>query len=511
MKGISRKIYLELDEPTEEDNRSGQMRIIEGLSAEGIEARMSLASLKELYPLCETEGWKVTVSLAWEGSGWMVTRLEAGDTSAKHYGLATDLGSTTVVTRLVDCCTGQVLAESGHYNRQIAYGTDILTRIFYCKDSPEALEKVRLAAVDTILENLKEIEETVGIRPEECIQMTVSGNTTMVHFLLGLDAFCVFAAPYAVWADQPGFLKGIEIGIPVNGYVFCYPGKSNYLGGDITSGLAAVKIYKEEELCIFFDIGTNGELVIGNREFLLCGAGAAGPALEGGVVRTGMRAVKGAVDRVRIENGEIHSHVLGEGKAEGICGSGIVDLLAELFKNGWIDLRGNRDPEKSPLIERQGGSLAVEYAPGLFFFQEDIDEFLRTKAAAYTMVEYMLMESGVSLDEILKVYVSGAFGKHVSKESAVTIGMYPDIDRTRLISPGNTSLDGAVEVLLDKSILDEIDEILDKMVYIQFGAVEDFLQMMTAALALPHTDLEKFPSVAEMLARRRQMDMEEGD
>ena len=245
--------------------------------------------------------------------------------------------------------------------------------------------------------------------------------------------------------------------------------------------------------------------------FLLCGAGAAGPALEGGVVRTGMRAVKGAVDRVRIENGEIHSHVLGEGKAEGICGSGIVDLLAELFKNGWIDLRGKLEPEKSPLIERQGGTLAVEYAPGLFFFQEDIDEFLRTKAAAYTMVEYMLIESGVSLDEILKVYVSGAFGKHVSKESAVTIGMYPDIDRTRLISPGNTSLDGAVEVLLDKSILDEIDEILDKMVYIQFGAVEDFLQMMTAALALPHTDLEKFPSVTEMLARRRQMDMEEGD
>lgn len=503
MKGISRKIYLEMDVPTEEDSRSGQMRVIEKLRAGGIEARMSLAALKELYPLCERAGWKATVSLAWEGGGWIVTRLEAGDTSAKHYGLATDLGSTTVVTRLVDCRTGQVLAESSHYNQQIAYGTDILTRIFYCKDNPAALEKVRIAAVGTILENLKEIEEMTGIRPEECIQMAVSGNTTMIHFLLGLDAFCVFSTPYAVWADRPGFLKGTEIGIPVNGYVFCYPGKSNYLGGDITSGLAAVKIHKEEELCVFFDIGTNGELVIGNREFLLCGAGAAGPALEGGVVKTGMRAVKGAVDRVRIENGEIHSHVLGEGKAKGICGSGIVDLLAELFLNGWIDLRGKLAQEKSSLIGRQGGSLAVEYAPGLFFYQEDIDEFLRTKAAAYTMVEYMLMESGVSMDEVSKFYVSGAFGRHVSKESAVAIGMYPDIDRPRLISLGNTSLDGAVEVLLNKSILDEIDEILDKMVYIQFGSVEDFLQMMTAALAIPHTDLERFPSVAEMLAKRR--------
>lgn len=499
MGGISKKIYLELQRPSESDSRSAQMRIADALKAEGINAHMPLRVMRKLYPLCDAADWKVTVSLAWDGVRWNMTELESGDTSRRHYGLATDLGSTTVVTQLIDCNTGSVLAEANHYNRQIRYGTDILSRIFYSKDNPEALEEIRRAAVDTILENLEEIEEKAGIRPEECIQMVVSGNTTMIHFLLGLDAFCVFSTPYAVRTDRPGFLSGEELGIPVNGYVFCYPGKSNYLGGDITSGLIATKMYREEEICVFFDIGTNGELVIGNRDFLLCGAGAAGPALEGGVVKTGMRAVKGAVDRVHIEDGVFHNHVIGEVQAEGICGSGIVDILAELFLNGWMDIRGKLVPEKSPLIHQREGSWAVEYEPGLFFSQEDIDEFLRTKAAAYTMVEYMLRESGISMDQISKFYVSGAFGKNVSKASAITIGMYPDIDREILISPGNTSLDGAAEALLNRDALDEIDGILEKMVYIQFGAVDDFLSMMTAAQAVPHTDLERFPSVMKRI------------
>lgn len=495
MEGISKKIYLELEPPTEEDSRSGQARIMDALKERGLDTVMDIRVMRKLYPLCEDADWKVTVSLAWDGYRWVMTDLEAGDTGKRHFGLATDLGSTTVVTRLINCETGDVIAEANHYNRQISYGTDILTRIFYCKDHEEARERMRQAAVDTILENLKELEEKSGIRAEECIQMAVSGNTTMIHFLIGLDAFCVFSTPYAVRVDRPGFLKGTDLGIPVNGYVFCYPGKSNYLGGDITSGLIATKMYREENLCVFFDIGTNGELVVGNRDFLLCGAGAAGPALEGGVVKTGMRAVEGAVDRVHIKHGVFYNHVIGEGKAAGICGSGIVDLLAELYLNGWIDLRGRFDPEKSQLIRKTGDGYAVEYEPGLLFYQGDIDEFLRTKAAAYTMVEYILRESGISMDEISKFYVSGAFGKHISKESAVTIGMYPDIDRERLLSPGNSSLDGAVAVLLDRSVLDDIDRILEKMIYIQFGAVDDFLHMMVAAQAIPHTDLERFPSV----------------
>lgn len=502
MQGISRKIYIEPEGPTEDDSRSGQIRILDALKAEGLEARMNLQVMRKIYPLCDEAGWKVTVSLAWDGAGWTAVDIEAGDTTKQHYGLAVDLGSTTVVTRLIDCSSGACVCEVSNYNRQIAFGTDILTRIFYCKDNPKALEEIRKAAVDTILDNLKELEKETGIAAKSCIQMVVGGNTTMIHFLLGLDAFCVFYTPYAVRADQPGFLTGKDLGIPVSGYVYCYPGKSNYLGGDIISGMIATQIYKKDEISVFFDIGTNGELVVGNKEFLLCGAGAAGPALEGGVVKTGMRAAKGAVESVRLADGQFFCSVIGGEKPCGICGSGIIDLIAQLFLNGWVDIRGKLVPEKSPCVRKIEGTYAVEYAPGLYFYQEDIDEFLRTKAAAYTMVEYMLRESGISMDEIAEFYVAGAFGKHVSKESAVTIGMYPDMDRERLINAGNSSLEGAVKLLLALSVLQDIDEILEKMVYIQFGAVDDFLHMMVAAQAIPHTDIERYPSVVKRLQER---------
>lgn len=504
MEGISKKIYLELTEPTEEDNRSGQKRILDALKEQGADCEMTLDVMRKLYPLCEQAEWKLTASLAWDGKQWVMVEIEPGNTENRHYGLAVDLGSTTVVTRLVDCVTGEEKEEVSCYNKQIAFGTDILTRIFYAKDKIQALEELRAAAVASICDNMKEIKEKTGICPEDaCIQMVISGNTTMIHFLLGLDAFCVFSTPYAVHADRPGFLRAKDLDIPIKGYVYCFPGKSNYLGGDIISGMVATELYKSEETSVFFDIGTNGELVIGNKEFLICGAGAAGPALEGGVVHTGMRASEGAVDQVQIRNGTCICHVLGETEAKGICGSGIVDLLAELFLSGWIDIRGKFVPERSSLIQEKDGRLCVEYAPGLFFYQEDIDEFLKTKAAASTMVEYVFRESGIPMEEIGKFYVAGAFGKHVSKESGITIGLYPDMERERLISAGNSSLEGAQKLLLHREILEELEEIMEKMVYIQFGAVGDFLQMMVAAQAIPHTDMSRYPTVMEKIQKRK--------
>ena len=223
------------------------------------------------------------------------------------------------------------------------------------------------------------------------------------------------------------------------------------------------------------------------------------------MVKTGMRAAEGAVDTVKIEDGKIQYHVIGEGKPKGICGSGIIDLLAELFLNGWINLFGTLQPERSEKIKEdpETGEWCVEYSEGLCFYQSDIAEFLRTKSAAYTMVEYMMRESGISMGEIDRFYAAGAFGKHVSKESAITIGMYPDMDRSRLICAGNTSLAGAEKILLDRTCIDDIDRILDEMVYIQFGQVAAFISMMKAAQAIPHTDLELFPSVQKKLEEKQ--------
>lgn len=538
MEGLSKKIYLELPTPTEEDSRSDQQRLQDGLKAQGVEEKIhiSVHILRKLYPLLDLAKWKVTVSLVWNGENWEMVEIEAGDTTAQHYGLAVDLGSTTVVARLVDCNTGEIIKEVSSFNKQIQWGTDILSRIFYCKDNVEKLEEVRRATVESIVECMDKLDEAMVNQKNisrKCLTMVVAGNTTMLHFLLGMDAFCVFYTPHAVHADRPGFQLAKDLDIPVKGYVYCYPAKSNYLGGDIISGMIDTELYKKEEISVFFDIGTNGELVIGNHEFLLCGAGAAGPALEGGVVRTGMRADTGAVDEVKIKDGNIYVHVIGEpagkfqvidGKkrdasienrktencgvntereAQGICGSGIIDLIAELFLEGWIDIRGKFSPEKSPLIQKCDNQLCVEYAPGLYFYQKDIDEFIRTKSAAHTMVEIMLRESGLELNQADRFYVAGAFGKHVSKESAIAIGMYPDMDRDKIINAGNSSLEGAQKLLLHRNLLTDIDKILEEMVYIQFAEVEDFLELMIAAQALPHTDFERYPTVMEKLRERQ--------
>lgn len=521
MNGLSQKQYLELPLPTEDDPRSDQQRILDSLAAAGVEKRVHIPVhiLRQLYPLLDNAKWKITVSLAWNGENWEMVEIEEGDTTAQHYGLAVDLGSTTVVARLLDCNSGEILEEVSCFNKQIQWGTDILSRIFYCKDNREKLEEVRRATVESICECMDKLDAS-----HSALSMVIAGNTTMIHFLLGMDAFCVFYTPHAVHADCPGFQLARDLDIPLKGYVYCYPAKSNYLGGDIISGMIDTELYKKNEISVFFDIGTNGELVIGNKEFLLCGAGAAGPALEGGVVRTGMRADIGAVDEVKIRDGNIYVHVIGSHKEDsgsheknsgnheenssgeeprGICGSGIIDLIAELFLEGWIDIRGKLSPEKSPLIQERDNQLCVEYAPGLYFYQKDIDEFIRTKSAAHTMVEIMLRESGLDLDQADRFYVAGAFGKHVSKESAITIGMYPDMDRDHIINAGNSSLEGAQKLLLNRSLLIDIDQILEEMVYIQFAEVEDFLELMVAAQALPHTDYKRYPTVMKKLKERQ--------
>ena len=558
MNGLSRKIYLELPLPTEDDPLSYQQGILDSLAAAGVEERvhMPVHILRKLYPLLDNAKWKITVSLAWNGENWEMVEIEEGDTTAQHYGLAVDLGSTTVVARLLDCNSGEILEEVSCFNKQIQWGTDILSRIFYCKDNREKLEEVRRATVESICECMDKLDASLEMQgtsseqkaenngvsesgddrgaknaakkartiSQSALSMVIAGNTTMIHFLLGMDAFCVFYTPHAVHADRPGFQLARDLDIPLKGYVYCYPAKSNYLGGDIISGMIDTELYKKNEISVFFDIGTNGELVIGNKEFLLCGAGAAGPALEGGVVRTGMRAEAGAVDEVKIRDGNIYVHVIGSHKEDsgsheknsgnheenssgeeprGICGSGIIDLIAELFLEGWIDIRGKLSPEKSPLIQERDNQLCVEYAPGLYFYQKDIDEFIRTKSAAHTMVEIMLRESGLDLNQADRFYVAGAFGKHVSKESAITIGIYPDMDRDHIINAGNSSLEGAQKLLLNRSLLTDIDQILEEMVYIQFAEVEDFLELMVAAQALPHTDYKRYPTVMKKLKERQ--------
>ena len=504
MKRMSEKVYLQLAAPTEEDFRSSVQRICDALKAKYGQVAVPVQTLRKLYPMCQKADWKLTASLAWNGNGWSLVHVEPGDTTGRHYGLAVDLGSTTVVMEVVDLNRGEVVASKTAVNRQVAYGNEILSRIFASHENPEILEAIRSATVDTIQSLVEDLSGILSYDLRHTSMMVVSGNTTMMHFLLGLDAFTVFMSPYATVTTEPGFLPAGDLGFAMDGLVYIIPSKSNYVGGDITSGAVALGLTRSEEINVFLDIGTNGELLMGNRDFMVAGAGAAGPALEGEVIRTGMRAESGAVDSVKIRGDQVELTTIGGAAPKGICGSGIVDMIAELYLEDILDFRGKFIPENSQRVELVDGEWAYRYADGLYFYQNDVEQFIATKAAAYTMVEYMMQKIGLSMDEVGKFYLAGAFGTHIRIPSGVTIGLYPDIPQEQIICAGNSSLLGARAILLDRSLLEDVDKFIRNTDYIQFGEVANFVDIMSAAQGIPHLDLNRYPSVAKWKAERKQ-------
>ena len=293
------------------------------------------------------------------------------------------------------------------------------------------------------------------------------------------------------------------------GITYIVPAIANYLGGDITSGLLTTDFYKKDGLSAFFDIGTNGELILGNRDFMLAGAGAAGPALEGGISKSGMRATDGAINSVKIEKAALTFTTIGHALPVGICGSGIIDLLAQMRLNGWVDISGKLNPDASPRIQyiREIEEYAAIYASGsesangtdLYFSQTDIMQYLDTKAAAHTMVDCLLDSAGFTKDDLTAFYTSGAFGTYTDLESAITIGIFPDLPRSAFHCLGNSSLAGARTLLLDRSRMKDIRMFQETIYYVQFASIPDFLIRMQASKFIPHTDLSQYPSVVRAL------------
>ena len=510
MESFSKKEYLQLNMPQENDSVSDQERIRMALRERGYEQVVfPLSVLRKLYPLCRNGAFQITVSLAFRETHWVITDVEAGDKRQSHYGLAVDYGSTTVIMQLVDMNSGTVVGEEKTVNKQVTYGTDILTRITYAMETEENRAHVMKAILETFRFLLEELTASTGVDVCHCPSMVLSGNTTMIHFLLGLDPWTVFASPFAPVASAPGFFMGEELGLPFRGLVYIIPAASNYVGGDIVSGLLAVGLHRKEDIGLFFDVGTNGELVLGNKDWIIAGAGAAGPALEGYISKFGMRAGEGAIDHVRIRSGKLQYTTIGASAPRGICGSGIIDLLAQMRLHGWMDIAGKLNPEATENIVylKEEEQYAVVYARGedsaagydLYFSQGDIDQYLDTKAAAYTMVECILETAGISEEDLGNCYLSGAFPAHSDLESAITIGMFLDIPRERYRVIANTSLDGARTLLLNRGGLAEMQELLEKMYCVQFASVPDFLIRMQAAKFVPHTDMKRYPSVADAL------------
>ena len=373
MNALTEKRYLTLPEPSAGDTLAARERLLAALP-EG--CRLTLGCMQQLYPVLHEAGYRVTVTLCPGAGGTDVVRVEPGDTTDRNYGLCLDIGSTTMQMELVDLLSGKTLAEAACTNSQTQFGANILDRILAVKENPENLHTLQVLTLDDVRQMIERCCAQAGVPPEAVSAMTVGGNTTMLHFFLGCDPWQVFQSPYTPVFFDPGVLRASEplfedgagellSGIPVQ-FAPCVAG---YVGGDITAGLLADGLFVQPELRLFLDIGTNGELVLGCREFLLMGAGAAGPALEGAVSRSGMRAEPGAICRIKIgPDNRLRYETVGGLPPKGICGSGILDLIAEGFLSGWIDSAGNLQKSASPCIRdvwddtRQRNVPAIIYA-----------------------------------------------------------------------------------------------------------------------------------------------------
>jgi uncharacterized 2Fe-2S/4Fe-4S cluster protein (DUF4445 family) len=362
--------------------------------------------------------------------------------------------------------------------------------------------------VDGINTGIQRLCSTAGIPVESVYAMGLAGNTAMTHLFMGLCPRWIIREPYIPVVNTPPVMDASALGVHISprGRVLVFPNIGSYFGGDLIAGILYSGVHNREEISFLVDVGTNAEVLLGNRHWLMACAGAAGPALEGGAARMGMPAGPGAIDRVRIEPGSkaFDIHTIDEEPARGICGSGLIDLAAQLFRAGMIDIRGRFEAAHcgERLVERDGvRHLVVVSAESsgtgevLTLSQTDLDSLVRSKAAMYTILNTIAGTVGVTFSDIETFYVAGTFGAFIDPESAIGIGMLPDLPRDRFVAIGNSSLEGAALSLTTNNRLAEIDSIRDRVTYMELNVNQEFMARFSAAKFLPHTDRTLFPSV----------------
>ncbi|MFW6297482.1 MAG: ASKHA domain-containing protein [Desulfosalsimonas sp.] len=422
-------------------------------------------------------------------------------------GVAVDLGTTRVVLRLVDLVSGTTLSELAFDNPQAEAGPDILARIHYA-GKPGGLEDLQNLIITGINGAIKALCERSGISITQVHLMAVAGNTAMTHFFMGLPAQWIIREPYIPAANTPGAFRADEFGLDIstNARVFVFPNTGSYFGGDLISGAYYAGFHENEEIAVLVDVGTNAEVLLGNRKWLVACAGAAGPALEGGVSEIGMTAGPGVIDSVRIDTDtrEVVVHTIDDMPAKGICGSGMIDLAAQLFLSGMVDIRGVLVPEAcGERLKETDGMRHFILVSGkdssagedLTISQADLNSLIRSKAAMYTILETITGYVGISFNDISAFYVAGTFGSFINPRSAISIGMLPDLPEEIFRPLGNSSLQGATRLLGSYSASTDIESIRKRITYLELNVNQDFMNRFSAAKFLPHTDAGRFPSV----------------
>jgi uncharacterized 2Fe-2S/4Fe-4S cluster protein (DUF4445 family) len=525
-----RRVHLSLSPPSLEDQTDDLSRLLTALKQQAGFTNVStpLPVLRKLGEVLRAGDWNVTAILdihdLFDGryiEEWLVDLLPGHVPQEEPiWGAAIDIGTTTVTVWLVNLLTGQVEAQASEYNGQIKRGEDVISRIVYASKNGGASE-MRNLVLETINQLLLAVCQRYNARkkewesrasPEQIVKVTIAGNSTMMHLLLGIPASSIRLSPFVTAVNHVPLLSGQEVGLNINplGVVDCLPGVASYVGSDITAGVLASGMDDTNRLTLFMDVGTNGEIVLGSNDWLVACACSAGPAFEGAGVYCGMRATRGAIEEVWInsETFEPTYRVIGGGKPSGICGSGLISLLAEMFMTGVIDKAGNLNTQLGIRRIREG-EFGLEYVVAwggetltgkdITITHVDIDNLLRAKGAIYAGYSVLADSVGVPLEMIEQMLIGGSFGKYINVEKAIQIGLLPDMPWERFQFLGNTSVRGAYYALLDHRARARIKEIATRMTYIELSADNSFYEAFMSALFLPHTDLNRFPSIAQAL------------
>jgi uncharacterized 2Fe-2S/4Fe-4S cluster protein (DUF4445 family) len=505
---LVQKIYLELKEPTSEDNIADSDRIMRELKkkTEYQSFERSLRCLQGLAHKLRDNNWKVTATIARHGDLWRILQIEPGDTSDQNYGLALDVGTTTVVAQLVNLKSGNVLGVAGSHNLQSHYGEDVISRMVFACSKEKGLNPLHEAIVKNINNMIKTLTKENGIDITQITAIVAAGNTTMSHLLLGLIPCSIRLDPYVPTAHVFPQIRAAELNIHINpeGTLETVADVASYVGGDIVAGVLACGIADRPEVKALIDVGTNGEIAIGNNDWMVCCSASAGPAFEGGGISCGMRATRGAIERVEINDGRVIYRTIGKARPRGICGSGLIDSIYELVRNKIIDQQGkfNLATHDKRIVEKDdeaafivASSKETETGKDLAIKESDISNLIRSKGAVFAAIKSLVDYMGLGFNDIDTFYVAGGFGSYLDIPKAIAIGLLPDIDLKKIKFVGNSSLMGARMALLSTHAFERTVKIASRMTNIELSTYLPFMDEYVAALFLPHTDRKLFPSV----------------
>jgi uncharacterized 2Fe-2S/4Fe-4S cluster protein (DUF4445 family) len=506
---ITERVVLPLPPPSLNDNISDLERLKRELFAKGLGClRVPFRFLTNLANVVRKENWGITLCIIESEGCHEITNIFPGNKKVPRYGVAIDIGTTTIVLYLIDLTDGGLVDVASIYNSQIRFGDDVITRIVYAAEH-NALKSLKKAVITDVNIMLSLLRKTQHINIDSIDHVVIAGNPTMTHLFLGLDPSAIREEPYIPTANSFPLSFAGELGIKINPNIPVYtlPCVASYMGGDIVSGVLASRLHKKEELCLFMDIGTNGEIVLGNSEWLVAAACSAGPCFEGSGIKHGMRATEGAIEDVRIDRATLEPEikVIGDVSPMGICGSGMINVVVEMFLTGILNQKGNlhREILKRVREGEDGLEFVVYYGDGkeIVLTEPDIENIIRAKAAIYAGFSILLKEVGYTFDDIQKIYIAGGFGKFLDIEKAIILGMLPDIPREKFEFLGNTSITGAYLCSLSRKMREEAEEIARKMTYLELSVSRAFMDEYVSGLFIPHTNIDAFPSVKKLMKK----------